>query len=150
MKTVRCLSVHKSFCFCCFRQISNTSSLCGLPVSEQEKSLFREVDGPVVDHRVDFCQVFRLPLRHAAQQQVEESASFVTQVVFAPQESLLVFCQTGSRENTLSSDTTSIFVEDTSFTHKQRQCFFEISSIFLRTSSQGSEKLIDPGRATGL
>lgn len=73
------------------------------PVSEQEKSLFRKVDGPVVNHRVDFCQVFRLPVGHTAQQQVKEGASFVTQVVFAPQESLLVFCQTGSGENTLSS-----------------------------------------------
>lgn len=35
-------------------------------------------------------------------------------------------------------------------THKYRQCFFETSNIFLRSSSHGSVKAIGPGRAMGL
>ena len=49
---------------------------------------------PVLHNSIDFCQVFRLPPGGSTQQQVEESASFVTTVTFTPEEGFLIFCQT--------------------------------------------------------
>lgn len=66
-----------------------------LPVSKQEKSLFRQMDEPVFYDRIDLRQGFRLPLGDSTEQQVKESAAFDTVVAFTPQERPLIFGETG-------------------------------------------------------
>lgn len=57
----------------------------------------------MLHHRVDLCQVLWLPPGDATEQQVQEGAAFVAAESFAPQESLLVVCQTAEGE-TVSED----------------------------------------------